>query len=97
MTVTKHALLQARLQGIRTTLDRAPANEKSHQASTALASGFNEIVDAIKKTYPELGESLPGPIQSTEPFRRIGKSNVTYLDLEVMCEQVLNLLRLVEP
>lgn len=89
-------LLQARLQGLKTTLERAPAGEKSHQASTALAKEFNAITAAIKEAFPDLEESLPEDIRSTGPFKRVGKSDVTYLDLEAHCEQVLNLLRLVE-
>ena len=86
-------VLRAKLRAIRSTLERTPSQEKQNQAGIDLANNFNEMLTQVGSLLPELKEELPKPI-SAGIFAHMGKANVTYLDLEVLAEQVLALLDL---
>lgn len=89
-------LLRARARSFKSTLQKATAKEKEGPAGTALAENFNKIVQEAGNAFPDLKDSLPAPITSRGPFARMGKSDVSYLDLEVMADQLLAMLDLVD-
>ena len=93
---SKTDILRARARSFKSTLHNATAKEKEGPAGTALAENFNKIVEETVQTFPDLKESLPARITSRGPFARMGKSDVSYLDLEVMADQLLAMLDLVD-
>ncbi len=96
MAIDKVKLLKAKLDGIRTTLQRSSEQQKKELAPTLLAKDLNGVIDEVAKTYPDLKDALPKPVLSSTPARRLGMSDVRYLDVEIFVEQVLRLLNLVE-
>jgi hypothetical protein len=96
MAISKKQLLRTRLKAIRSTLHGASAKEKEGLAGISLTENFNTILTEIAEEYPELKDSLPTHISSRGPFQRIGKSSVSYLDLEALADQAIALLDLVE-
>lgn len=82
---------RARLTAIKTTLEKAPPKQKMDLVGRALADDFNSARAGVTAAYPELAHDVPQPIKFTSRDRRL-KGDVNYLDLEAMCEQVLNLL-----
>ena len=93
---SKIEILRARARSFKSTLQNASVKEKEGLAGTALAENFNKIVEETAQTYPDLKESLPARITSRSPFARMGKSDVSYLDLEVLADQLLAMLDLAD-
>ena len=92
---SQRQILEAQLQGIKSTLERIPPKEKTAQIALALAGSFNDILTTIGESQPDLKGFLPKPLSMRGKLTVVGKAEVTYLDLEVFCEQTINLLRLV--
>lgn len=95
MTLEKIDFIRAKLDGIKTTLERVPASDKTGHIGITIAKDFNTVLQEMGEIYPELASGLPSPIGITGPFRQLGKAGASYTDLEILCEQVLNLVRLV--
>ena len=95
MGIDKAKLLQAKLDGIRATLERATEKQKKDLVSIAMAEDFNRIVADVAEAYPELKGSLPQEIKPHRMARDLGMSEVNYLELEIYLEQVLRLLNAV--
>ena len=93
---SKVELLRARARSFKSTLQNASPKEKEGPAGTALAKNFNKIIEETGETYPDLKDSLPGKITWLGPFARMGKCDVSYLDLEVLADQLLAMLDLVD-
>lgn len=93
---SKTDLLRARARSFKSTLQNASAKEKEGPTGTALAENFNKILQEAGNTFPDLKDSLPASITSRGPFARMGKSDASYLDLEIMADQLLSLLDLVD-
>jgi hypothetical protein len=81
---------------MKSTLEAQAHPDKKEKASTHIAENFNKIVTDIASAFPELASSLPSPISSSTPLAQVGMSDAQYVDLEVYCEQILNLLDLIE-
>jgi hypothetical protein len=96
MAIPPAQLMQAKLQGIKTALERAPASEKNHSASVALAGEFNRVIEQAAAEYEDIADALPKPVTWSGMTARAGRSDVSFMDLEALTEQVLNLLRLVD-
>lgn len=97
MAISKSDLIRAKLKGIMTTLERAPAGEKKNRISMALADDFNSVLQSIADEYEELKDALPKRIERPRgALATIGQAELTFMDLEAMCEQALNLLNLVD-
>lgn len=93
---TRVEILRARARSFKSTLQNASSKEKEGHAGTALVQNFNKIIDETGLTYPDLKESLPEYITIDGIFAHMGKSDVTYLDLEVLADQLLAMLDLVD-
>jgi hypothetical protein len=88
--------IKARLNGIQKTLDNTPDDQKDNQISWSLAENFNEIIKEVENEIPELGDSLPSKIEKNRHAQRFGQAAESFLDLEIFCEQILQLLNTVE-
>ena len=89
--------LRAKVQAIKTVLDKASAKERESRVATHLAQQFNDVLKEIGAAYPDAAPHLPKPIPSSVSLlRRNGLSDVSYMDLMVFAEQVLNVLSVVE-
>ena len=89
-------LMRARLNSLKTTLERASEKQKNGPAGKALAENFNAILQEIETAFPDLKSSLPARITARGPFAHMGAADVSYLDLEVFAEQALSLLQFVQ-
>lgn len=97
MPIAPQTLLRAKLQGIRTTLERTPPADKKNRVALALLNDFNDIMQALGEHFPDIASALPKRVTSrSSALRRVGQSEITFLDLEALCEQALNLLALVD-
>jgi hypothetical protein len=96
MNIPRKRFIAAKLLGITGTLERAPASDKNKLIALHLAHEFNEILKAVSDEYPGLAPSLPRPLSTRGPMIDAGKAPASFLDLEIACEQVLNLLDLVD-
>jgi hypothetical protein len=84
--------LKAKVQAYKHTLDGKSSQEKDGRVSIQIAQQFNAIVDEIKKELPGTASHLPQSIGWTSPFARLQQADVTFLDLEMMVNQVLAVL-----
>lgn len=96
MDPTPSQVMKVKAQAIKRTLEKASDKAKTSHVTNPLAAQFNELVEDIGKHYPAIRSGLPKKIESTTDFSIMGMSDVSYLDLEIFCEQVINLLELVE-
>lgn len=96
MDIPKVRLLKARARAFKTTLAQASSKEKQAKAGVGLAENFNAIVKDIGEEYPDLKDSLPSRITSLSALRSLGQSDASYLDVEVLADQVLALLDIME-
>jgi hypothetical protein len=88
---TQMDFLRAKVLAYKNTLDGRAASQKAGRVSTLIAEQFNAIVEEIKKALPEAASHMPPTITSiTVPGS--GKSDVTFLDLEMMLNQVVSVL-----
>jgi hypothetical protein len=93
---SKAAFLKSRLEGMKSVLEKATPKEKEQRVTTHMAKEFNTILTEIGSAYPDATSQLPKPILSTTKLRFLGQSDVGYVDLQMMVEQVLRILSLVE-
>lgn len=96
MAIPKKKLIAAKIRGVMSTLERTPPNQKKNHVSLDLAFGFNEIRKEVGEEYPDLKDDLPVEISTRGPGTSLGVAMVTFLDLEILCEQLLNLVSLVD-
>lgn len=90
---TQLDFLRAKVLAYKGTLDGRAASQKAGRVSTQIAEQFNAIVEEIKKAVPEAAPHMPHTITSiTVPGS--GKSDVTFLDLEMMLNEVVGVLDL---
>jgi len=94
MSIPRKRLIAAKLQGIIAILERTPAADKNKLIALHLAQEFNETLKAISDEYPDIAELLPRALSTRGPMIDAGKAPASFLDLEIACEQVLNLLEL---
>jgi len=77
------------------TLERTPPGEKKNLVSLEIAHDFNETLKSVSEQYPSIAGALPKPLSTRGPMTQLGKASASYFDLEIVCEQLLNLLGLV--
>jgi hypothetical protein len=88
--------LKAKVQAYKHTLESKSGKEKEKHLAIHVAEEFNRILEEIKKESPEAAPHLPQPITWTSVFARDLKvADVTYLDLEMVINQVLAVLDVV--
>jgi hypothetical protein len=85
--------VKATVLAYKSTLDSKPSSEKSGRVSIQLAHQFNSIVEKIKNVCPpEAASELPRPITWNTPAANAGWSDVKFLELEMMLNQVIAIL-----
>ena len=95
MNIPAKRLITAKVQGIMKTLENTPASEKKNLVSLELAEDFNQTLKRVSVEYPDIANTLPKPLSTRGPMTQLGKASASFLDLEIVCEQLLNLLGLV--
>lgn len=95
MAIPPKRLIVASVQGILKTLERTPATDKRHLIALQLAMDFNDILGKVRAQYPEIADTIPKPLTTRGSVTSEGKAPASFLDLEIVCEQLLNLLGLV--
>lgn len=97
MTISKKAIVRAKLQGIMSTLQRIPADQKSGLVALEITQDFNGVLEQTAKEHPELINGLPKPFTThNQMLKRAGKATASYFDLQLACDQVLHLMNLIE-
>jgi len=96
MSLSKKEILYAKLNSIKTTIEKSSEVQKKEQIAIHLMDSFNELISETAKSYPDLKDSLPKPITSGGVNHRLKKADVNYLDLEINTEIILSLLNLIE-
>lgn len=96
MAISKKRLIVASVQGVMKTLERTPASEKKNLIALQLAIDVNKTIATIAETYPEIVGALPSPLSTRGPSTTMGKAPASFLDLEILCEQLLNLIGMVD-
>lgn len=92
---TQMDFVRAKVQAYKHTLDGKTAKEKSGKVSVHVAEQFNLIVADIKKECPEAAPHLPRPITwSKGGGVTFLVTPVSFLELEMMLDQVLAVLDL---
>ena len=84
--------LKAKVQALKHTLEGKSGKEKDGRVSIQIAQQFNGILDEVKKESPDAAPHLPQHITWNSPFARLQQADVTFLDLEIMVNQVLAIL-----
>jgi hypothetical protein len=94
---SKVAFLKARVEAFKSVLDRATPKEREGRVSKHLADEFNTILKEIGEECPDAAPHLPKPVRTAMPMMaKVGLSEIGYVDLLVMAEQVLRVLSVVE-
>jgi len=96
VTIAKKALWLAKLSAIQSVLSAVPERDKSKRVAATVVENFNALVADVGKEIPELRDALPQQVSLRGEFMRIGQADISFLDLEILAEQVCNLLKLVE-
>jgi hypothetical protein len=96
MAIQKKSIHLAKLNSIKSVVEKATDKQKQDLIGTNLANEFNKLLDEIGQDYSELKSSLPAKITSQGPFSDMQKADVNYTDLEIFTETVMSLLNLVE-
>jgi hypothetical protein len=95
VSINKAAILKAKALSIKTTLAKASEEAKGHRVTRLMAGEFNGLLDQVKTECPEVAFALPQPITSHHmPFA--GVSDATYIDLEILTEQLISILEAVD-
>jgi hypothetical protein len=89
---TTFDFIKTKVLAVKYTLDGKSSKEKEGRISIQIAQQFNGMVDEIKKESPDAAPHLPQHITVTSPFARIQQADVTFLDLEIMINQMLAVL-----
>jgi 4-hydroxy-3-methylbut-2-enyl diphosphate reductase IspH len=93
---SKVDFLRAKVQAVLSALEKASAKEREGRVSTHVAKDFNEVVKQIGEGFPDASGHLPKPICSSTKERFQGLSDVRYVDLVIMAEQVMRILSVIE-
>lgn len=88
--------VKAKVQACKHTLDSKSDKEKDGRVSIQIAQQFNAIIDEIKKEASEVAPHLPQHIEWNSPFARVQQADVTFLDLEMMLNQVIAVLDVIQ-
>lgn len=96
MTISKQAIFSARLNSIKSIIEKSSEKNKLDLIGTNLGQDFNKLLKEIGETYPEINEALPAQITFNGPFNDMQKADVNYTDLEIFTETTLSLLNLMQ-
>ena len=93
---SKIDVLKVKLRAIRSTLDKVPHDKKQGPAGLDVARNFNTILKEVSSAFPDIAADLPKPLAERGAFDVMGKVDASYLDIEILSEQVLGLLDLAD-
>ena len=93
---TKAEFLKAKVQAVKSVLEKTSPKEREGKVSSHLALDFNAVVKEIAAAFPEAAPHLPKPIHANLQLRHMGLSNIGFVDLMILAEQVLRVLSVVE-
>ncbi len=90
---TAFDFIKAKMLAVKHTLDGESGKEKDGRISIQTAQQFNTVIEEIKKASPEAAPHLPQPIHWGGHVARLAsQAEVSFLDLEIMVNQVLAVL-----
>lgn len=89
-------LLRLRATSFRSAIEKETDKVKATSASVAIVENLNKLIDDIVNMLPDLKDHLPARVNPRGPFAHMGSASVTYLDLEILAEQILAVLNSVE-
>lgn len=96
MAISKKDIYLAKLNSIKSVVEKATDKQKQDNVGTILANEFNKLITEIGVEYPDIKNSLPAKITSDGPFSTVHKSDANYIDFEIFTETVISLLNLVD-
>jgi hypothetical protein len=85
-------LYRARLSAIVKGLESASQTAKQGHIALSTADDFNSLLTEIASAHPELEKSLPQKIPREGMLARHGVAPLSFLDLQLKCNQVISLL-----
>ncbi len=88
--------LKAKVGAYQKVLSQAASRDKEGLVSITLAKQFNSLLDEVKKACPEAEPHIPRPITWESAFSQLAVADVSFLDLEVLVEQVSSILAVVD-
>jgi hypothetical protein len=96
MSISKKSIFIAKLNSIKSIVEKSSEKQKQDLIGTNLAHEFNKLIRELKQEYPSIQSSLPAEITANGPFSDMQKADVNYIDLEIFTEIVISLLNLVD-
>jgi len=96
MAISKRDIFYTKLNSIKSTIEKSSDSQKKVHIAKYMGDTFNTLLSEIETEYPELNSSLPPKIRSTGVYSRAQMCDITYLDLEILTETTLSLLKLIE-
>ncbi|MBU1101953.1 MAG: hypothetical protein KKA84_16270 [Bacteroidetes bacterium] len=96
MTISKKTIYLAKLNSIKSVVEKATDKQKQDMVGTILADEFNKLLSEISGEYPDIKDSLPAKITSNGPYSMMYKADSNYIDFEIFTETVISLLNLVD-
>ena len=86
--------LIARVSAHKTILTKKDPKDIKGNVSFPFANDFNSLLEEIKKECPEAASHLPRAITFESDRARLAhQSDINFVELEIMVEQVLNVLQ----
>ena len=90
------SILKAMAMAFKTNLAKHPTGKDQH-VSLQDANSFNSLLKDIESFKPDIGQHLPKPVHcDNHLFTGVGKVDITYLDLEILVDQVIGILSVFE-
>ena len=89
---TQLEFIKAKVSAYKATLTPKTHKEKEGRISIQMAQQVNAFVEEIKKEAHEAATHLPQPIGWDSPFARVAQAEVSFLELEMMLNQILAVL-----
>lgn len=92
---SKIDFLKAKVEAVKSVLETTSPKEREKRVSVHLAEEFNSVLKEIALAFPDAVSHLPKPIP-TQGYRHLAQSEIAYVDLMIMAEQVLRILSVIE-
>ncbi len=86
------AFLKASMTAFKETLGGASDKQKGDLISIPTADHFNGLLDRIRAEAPEVAPHLPPRVTAKSDFSIMGKSDIKFLELEMLVNQVIHVL-----
>ena len=97
MSINPVTLLKTRIKSAKSTIQSATSDERTNHASVQTMDLVNKLIADLSEQCPDLASSLPGQFKNVSPHASmLGKSDHTYMDLEIFIDQLLSLIELVD-